>query len=198
MILAAGAALAPLAFFASENSAEAAPPILPEDKKHLFKSIQQHENTHVAYLLWTLGARARPKPTFQGLRQRSVRDFLNVAKALENTGVGAYLGAAPVIFDKSTLAAAGSIMTIEARHAGAVNVLLNSPVSTNNDSFDVPLSPSQVVSAAGGFIANLNGGPAVTFSFRPSARNDLAILNYALALEYLEAEFYNVNSRFFS
>jgi hypothetical protein len=196
-ILATGIALAPLAFFASADSAEAGPPLLPDDKKHLFKSIQYHENTHVAYLLSALGAQARPKPIFQNLMQRNVRDFLRIAQALENTGVGAYLGAAPVIFDKATLAAAGSIVTIEARHAGAVNVLLNDPVSINNNSFDSPLSPSQVVAAAGGFIADLNGGAPLTFSSTPSARNDLKILNYALALEYLEAEFYNVNSRFY-
>lgn len=164
-----------------------------------FTAIQQHENDHVAFLVQALGPAARPKPVFQGLEQRTFNEFARLAQVLENTGVGAYLGAAPFLSNAEFLAAAGSIMTIEARHAGYLNTYLGDPVTATaaddaaNVSFEPPLTADQVVAAAGPFIADLAGGPPVSYSDVPSPENDVAILNYALALEYLEAEFYNLN-----
>jgi hypothetical protein len=164
-----------------------------------FQSIQNHENAHVAFLVNALGADARPMPTFQNLMQKNIVDFVNVSQALENTGSGAYLGAAPYISSQAYLAAAGTIAWIEARHAGYLNALVSDPITGNildltaDNSFEVPLTPDQVADQAGGFISSLNGGPALTYSTTPSAANDIAILNFALALEYLEATFYNIN-----
>lgn len=162
-----------------------------------FRDIQRHENEHVAFLVSALGSSARPKPTFQNLEQRNVRSFFQVSQDLENTGCGAYLGAAPYILSREILAAAGSIALIEGRHAGWVNTLVNDPITLNvfnqEQSFEMPLTADQVVELAGPFVASLNGGPPLSYSTTPSAANDVAILNFALALEYLEAEFYNVN-----
>jgi hypothetical protein len=160
-----------------------------------FRDIRKHENDHVAYLVKALGNRARPKPTFKNLRQKSILQFRQVSQALENTGVGAYLGATPAITSKEVLAAAASVALIEARHAGFLNVLNSDRITDQpvirvmNQSFETPLTPEQVRRAAGPFIANLNGGPPVDFN----PGDDISILNYALALEYLEAEFYNIN-----
>lgn len=168
-----------------------------KDARSTFFDIQRHENAHVAFLLSALGAAARPKPTFQNLVQPDFQQFALVSQALENTGVGAYLGAAPVILNRGYLAAAGSIALIEARHAGWLNSLVAVPITTNvygvEQSFETPLTPAQVVALASPFIASLNGGPPVDYAAAPSAANDIAILNFALALEYLEAEFYNLN-----
>ncbi len=166
-----------------------------------FIDIQRHENDHVAFLVNALGTAARPKPVFRNLLQPSIQHFYGVSQALENTGVGAYLAAAPVINSRAILAAAGSIALIEARHAGWLNTLVGARLTTNafgeEQSFERPLTIAEVVAAASPFIANLNG-PPLTFSTTPSDANDVAILNFALALEYLEAEFYNVNNpRFF-
>lgn len=179
------------------NPANAIPNLYPNWNALQFRSIQSDENAHVAFLVTALGAAARPKPSFVNLRQPNIRAFGTVSMALENTGCGAYLGAAPVLFSRQYLAAAGSIALIEARHAGYLDVLFNQ-VSTVNlfgqeQDFETPLTIAQVVASAGPFITSLNGGPPLTFNATPSRNNDIAILNFALALEYLEAEFYNVN-----
>ena len=93
------------------------------------------------------------------------------------------------------LPAAGSIALIEARHAGYLNTLLDLVPSENIAgqvvSFDTPLTPQQVVSIAGPFFVDLNGGPPLI----PAAgfTSPVDLLNFALALEYLEAAFYNMN-----
>ena len=167
-----------------------------------FRAIQQHENDHVKFVVNALGDSARPKPTFQNLQARNRAAFFAQSQAFENTGVGAYLGAAPVLFSRANLAAAGSIAAIEARHSGYLNNLLGALTTRNvfgqNQTFERALTISEVTRLARPFIADLNGGPPLTFSPTPSAENDIAILNFALALEYLEAEFYNINvPRFF-
>ena len=74
-----------------------------------------------------------------------------LASVLENTGVGAYNGAAPSLKSKQVLASAGSIVQIEARHAAAIDLLIGkSP--TPNEGFDKPLTKAEVLAAAGPLI----------------------------------------------
>jgi Ferritin-like domain len=155
---------------------------------NVFREIRRDEDAHVSFLKTALGSAARPKPTFKGLAQSQMSAFIELAQVFENVGVGAYLLAAPVIVSKQYLAAAASILTIEARHAGYLNNITGKPLSTNG-SFDVVIPQATVVKDVLPFIASLNGGsnPANALS------NDVDILNFALLLEYLEAHFYDIN-----
>lgn len=158
------------------------------NSQQAFQEIMNDENQHVTFLQAALKNAARPKPTFQNLTQKDLSSFVALSQTLENIGVGAYLMAAPAVKDKDILAAAGSILTIEARHAGFLDALLQKPLSANG-AFDKPMTQAAIVSAASPFIASLNGGadPAAPLT------SDVDILNFALLLEFLEAEFYSTN-----
>jgi hypothetical protein len=91
----------------------------------------------------SLGGKPAAKPTF-AFPASSQISFMALASVLENTGVSAYNGAAPSLKSKEVLAAAGSIVQIEARHAAAINLLIGkSPTPTQG--FDVPLMKAQVL-----------------------------------------------------
>jgi hypothetical protein len=79
-------------------------------------------------------------------------------------------------------------MSIEARHAGFVNALLGKPLSEHG-AFDQPISQRTIVDAVSPFIESLNDGPDPV----DELSSDPVILNFALLLEHLEAEFYSVN-----
>ncbi len=89
-----------------------------------------------------------PKFVFPVTDQAS---FLKLAYTLENVGVGAYNGAGPSLQNKALLAAAGSIVQIEARHAATIGALTMMPV-TPSGAFDKPLSKAAVLKAAGPLI----------------------------------------------
>ena len=165
--------------------------IAPDTIKSAFREIMDDEAKHVSFFAAALekaGAPVRPKPTFKGLARSNQSDFITMAGTLENAGVAAFLMAMRAISDKNYMAAAASIVTIEARHAGFVNALLGKPLSENG-AFDKPISHAEILKAASPFIESLNGGPDPA----DPLDNDMVILNFALLLEHLEAEFYRVN-----
>jgi hypothetical protein len=156
-----------------------------------FREMMDDEATHVSFFeaaLKKAGAPVPPKPTFRGLEQSNQSDFVAMSGILENTGVAAFLMALPAIKDKKYVAAAESIVTIEARHAGFVNALLGKPLSESG-AFDKPISHAELLKAVSPFIESLNGGPDPA----DALDNDTVILNFALLLEHLEAEFYRIN-----
>ncbi len=121
--------------------------------KSLAKSFGDEEAEHVAALTKAItasGGKPVKKPTFvfPGKDQKS---FLKLAYVLENTGVGAYNGAGPALQSKALLAAAGSIVQIEARHAASIALLTGMKI-TPDGAFDKPLTMKQVLAAAGPLI----------------------------------------------
>jgi Ferritin-like domain len=126
---------------------------LSGEAKTLAQSFGDEEAEHVAALTKAITAAggkpvAKPKFAFPVTDQPS---FLKLAYVLENTGVGAYNGAGPSIMDKQYLAAAGSIVQVEARHAAAIALLVDQPI-TPSGAFDKPLTKAQVLAKAGPLI----------------------------------------------
>lgn len=78
------------------------------------------------------------------------KGMVATAAVLENVGISAYLGAAPLLSDKSILSTAGSILTIEARHQSAIRVFAGSEAVPQ--AFDAPLGPRSVFTIAKPFI----------------------------------------------
>jgi hypothetical protein len=77
-----------------------------------------HEAAHVAFLKKALGKKAVAKPNFDFKDTvTNIDKFKATAQVLEDTGVQAYLGQAGKIKTKGILAAAGSVLAVEARHA---------------------------------------------------------------------------------
>jgi len=130
--------------------------------KEFAKTVAGHEATHVVALhktIKSLGGKpvAKPRFDFKGTT-RNQGKFLATSFVLENTGVHAYLGQAGRLQSKALLAAAASIVTVEARHASAAAVL-NSGQSaygsgsqgiTPDGAFDTAKSMKQILAAVGG------------------------------------------------
>ena len=112
--------------------------------------VASHEATHVATLKGVLGSKAVKSPSFDFKgTTRKWDTFLRTAKVLEDTGVAAYQGQAPLIHQNAVLGPAGAILAVEARHAAWVRDLLyaGKSVKPAPEAFSTPMSMSEVLSA---------------------------------------------------
>jgi len=104
--------------------------ITDQAQSDLLKLVQSDEEAHVAAITDTikkLGGTPVAKPTITypaGTFDSSDR-ILKTAKVFEETGVGAYLGAAGGIQSKDILQAAAGIFGVECRHAAAIGYVSN-------------------------------------------------------------------------
>lgn len=140
------------------------------EEQQILADLYAHEVIHREFFKTALTG-ALPNPSAQLLptlefdyatvNWGSRDSILGTAKTLEDTGVAAYNGAGRLITSGDYLLLAGKIVSVEARHAAAIRSIIN----PNSNSFagddivnvttglDVAQNPSQIIAAAGGFIA---------------------------------------------
>jgi hypothetical protein len=126
---------------------------LSGELKGLVEMLASDEQQHVEALTATikkLGGKPVAEPKFD-FPYNDTAGFLELAQTFEDTGVSAYDGAAPSIKSKEVLAAAGSIVQIEARHAAAIR--LQNGEEPAPEAFNPPLEEAQVLKAVEPFIA---------------------------------------------
>ena len=176
------------------------------DVPEFLKVVGAHEKAHVDALSATiedLGGTPVMEAEYD-FGYETASEFIATAKALENTGVSAYAGAAPAIVNNEILQAAAGIHSVEARHASFLNLV-------NDDSpfpagVDEARSVAEVVDIAGQFITSDVSVPdGLSADEEPQqdrkADNDVSdvdVLNYALTLEHLENAFYREGLETFS
>jgi len=120
--------------------------------KRFAEVVAKHEAKHVTFLRGALGAKAIKKPTFDfGDTVTDPVKFAATAQVLEDTGVMAYLGQVGNISVKGTLKAAGTIATVEARHAAWIRFINNETPAPKT--FDVARSEKKILDAVGFIIS---------------------------------------------
>jgi hypothetical protein len=130
--------------------------VLSGDALAVVENLFDHESQHVDAIIGLLeGAGATPveKPEFvfpEGSFS-SQAAILDLAATFEPVGVGAYLGAAPMISSPDILAAAGSIAGVEGEHVVAVNNLI-SGLPAAVEAFPAALTMDEVLAAVSPFI----------------------------------------------
>jgi rubrerythrin len=127
---------------------------LSSEVKKLATTIGENEAEHVAALKKTitdLGGKPTAAPMVDfGKAFASEKSFLELAQTLEDTGVSAYNGAAPMIESKDVLGAAGGIVQVEARHAAAIR--LQRGENPAPEAFDKALGTDEVLEAVKPFV----------------------------------------------
>jgi len=122
-----------LEFLEAEFYTQAADKVkgLSDDDTKLTEKLRDDEKAHVDALIATikkLGGEPVAKPEFDfGGAFGDRATYLKTSNTLEDTGVSAYNGAAPMIKSGEVLGAAGSIVQIEARHAAIIRLIRNKP-----------------------------------------------------------------------
>jgi rubrerythrin len=115
--------------------------------------IRNHEQQHVRTLesvIRSLGGTPAAPPRFN-FPFNSVDEFITTAAALENTGVSAYNGAIPLMFNPDLITASATIASVEARHAAYLNRLRG--MNPFPDAFDAGKTMAEILQIAAPFIA---------------------------------------------
>lgn len=126
-------------------------------------AIQADEEYHVTAITDTINKLggtpvAKPKVYFGNVFD-SRETYLTTSVTFENEGVGAYLGAAGYIKDKTVLQAAAGIFGVEARHAALVGNLLGLAPEGGvfKGPFEKPIAKADVLKAVAPFLTGQMG-----------------------------------------
>ena len=141
--------------------------LTPQQIKDL-KQIGDTESQHVGLLQSSL-AQAGVKPVqacTYNFGFTDAKGMVGTAAVLENVGVSAYLGAAPLLADPKILGTAGSILTVEARHQSSIRVFGQQEAVPQ--AFDAPLGPRAVFSLAAPFIQECPEGSNLAIQAFPA------------------------------
>lgn len=132
------------------------------------QAIAYDERTHVDFLTKAIIA-AEATPVSEATYSFPVTDarsFVTLSSVLEGVGVSAYLGAAASIMEKAYLTAAGTILTVEARHSAYIRDKIGQEPFPAP--FDTPLGFNEVFSLAAMFITGFApGDPQLPFKAFP-------------------------------
>jgi len=131
--------------------------------------VSSDETTHVSFLTKALTAAGAPATAecVYAFGVTDVASFVATASILEGVGVSAYLGAAADIMSKTYLTAAGSILTVEARHSSYLRASLKE--SPFPQPFDAPMTLDEVYTLASAFIVSCpTTNPALPVKAFPS------------------------------
>ncbi|MGI3903074.1 MAG: ferritin-like domain-containing protein [Janthinobacterium lividum] len=107
-------------------------------EQDLLVGIRDHEIAHREFLKQALGGNALPdlEVDFSRVDGASRQSVLTAARSFEDLGVSAYNGAGQLLSNPQYLAAAGSIVSVEARHAATIRDLI-SPRSSSFAGSDI-------------------------------------------------------------
>ena len=127
----------------------------------LFKAFGEHEHAHVVALTDVIqkmgGKPVAEQPKYNLPMLESQDQIVRFFTTVEEVGAGAYLGAAPLLKDKTLLGAAVSIHNVEAQHASTLKAFMNDPMPS--PAFGTPMTADQVLAIVTPFL-NANSTPA--------------------------------------
>jgi hypothetical protein len=115
------------------------------DLREFAQTALEHERQHLAAVRKALGSSGGSKPSFDfGSRTRSEQAFQQAAIALEDAAVASYNGQATNL-TAPTLAAAATIVSVEARHAAWIRTIAGEIAAP--DPVDRPITAAQAAAA---------------------------------------------------
>lgn len=142
---------------------------LTSQEERTFVEIRDHEIAHREFLRKALGGQAISAidVDFSTINFDDRANVLGYADTFENLGVAAFNGAGHLIQNVDYLAAAGTIVSVEARHTAMIATLLHGPSAASAGTghispqgLDMAMSPKEVLARAKQFIKS-----PLTFNF---------------------------------